>query len=489
MTGVLNDGRLHSRVREIVRTRRESEWVEFKINTLEHEKVAEYISAIANAAAIEQQAHGFVVWGVSDDGTPVGTEIDPWTTKVGNEDLIPWLRRTIRPEHAAFDFRELRVEDVRLVVLVIDCALNVPVRKGTQEYVRIGSYNKPLATHPEQARRLWRSFDRTPFELRHALEGVTVDEALRRLDVDGFARLMDKPVTGDQSSRFRLLEDFDFVQSDGHGRCSITNLGALCIARQLNDFPSLGRKAVRFVRYTSTDSSEALDAIDGRKGYLLGFEGLLDYIKSHLPRDPETYTPRRISGEHFPEIAVREIVANALIHQDLSVTGASPLIELFADRLEVSNPGAPLEPDHRRLLDTSPRSRNEKLAQVMRLAGVCEERGRGLDKAVLAAETARVPAPEVRAVGEATRATILGPRDIKDMTASERQWTTYMHTAVRHLGHEATTNSTLRKRFGLSASEVSKISRLIGSTVEVGLIKAVDPDAGPRSMRYVPFWA
>ena len=79
--------------------------------------------------------------------------------------------------------------------------------------------------------------------------------------------------------------------------------------------------------------------------------------------------------------------------------------------------------------------------------------------------------------------------DINDMTVEERQWTTYMHTAIRYLGHEAATNSTLRDRLGLEARDVSKVSRLIGSTIEIGLIKAVDANAGPRSIKYVPFWA
>ena len=44
----------------------------------------------------------------------------------------------------------------------------------------------------------------------------------------------------------------------------------------------------------------------------------------------------------FPEPAVRELVANALIHQDFSVTGAGPMIEIFDGRVEITNPGEPL---------------------------------------------------------------------------------------------------------------------------------------------------
>jgi len=67
----------------------------------------------------------------------------------------------------------------------------------------------------------------------------------------------------------------------------------------------------------------------------------------------------------YPEIAVRELVANALIHQDFSITGAGPMVEVFGDRVEITNPGEPLI-DTLRFIDEPPRSRNEMLASLMR---------------------------------------------------------------------------------------------------------------------------
>lgn len=49
----------------------------------------------------------------------------------------------------------------------------------------------------------------------------------------------------------------------------------------------------------------------------------------------------RRSVPMYPELAVRELVANALIHQDFTVGGAGPMIEIFADRMESSSPPLP----------------------------------------------------------------------------------------------------------------------------------------------------
>ena len=85
----------------------------------------------------------------------------------------------------------------------------------------------------------------------------------------------------------------------------------------------------------------------------------------------------------YPEIAIRELVANMLIHQDFEQHGTNPMVEVFSDRIEFSNPGAPLI-NIERIIDTVPVSRNENIAGFMHKCGICEERGSGYDKIVLA---------------------------------------------------------------------------------------------------------
>lgn len=82
---------------------------------------------------------------------------------------------------------------------------------------------------------------------------------------------------------------------------------------------------------------------------------------------------------------MRELVANALMHQDFFVTGAGPMVEIFEDRIEITNPGEPLV-DTERFVDTPPKSRNEALASLMRRFRICEERGSGIDKVVFQVE-------------------------------------------------------------------------------------------------------
>ena len=80
----------------------------------------------------------------------------------------------------------------------------------------------------------------------------------------------------------------------------------------------------------------------------------------------------------FPSIAVRELTANALIHQDFSESGASVRIEIYSDRIEFTNLGIPSIPTERFIDEDN--ARNERLADLSRRLRLCEKRGSGLIK-------------------------------------------------------------------------------------------------------------
>ena len=190
----------------------------------------------------------------------------------------------------------------------------------------------------------------------------------------------------------------------------------------------------------------------------------------------------------YPELAVRELVANALIHQDFFVTGTSPMIEIFEDRIEISNPGAPLVQTER-FVDSPPQSRNEKLASLMRRIGVCEERGSGWDKVVFETEFHQLPAPLAEATEAHTRVVMFAPRPLTKMDRADRVRAVYLHACLRYVNRQHTTNSSVRERFGIQPKNSAIASRLIKEAIEDGALVPYDKGAAPKLMRYVPVWA
>jgi predicted HTH transcriptional regulator len=479
---------LISLVRELCRLPRETEWVEFKHNNDSPDEIGEYISALSNSATLAGKAKAYLVWGVEDSERQIiGTRFSPSTAKKGNEELENWLLRLLDPP-INFHFFELTVDDKPVVLLEIPAAVRHPVRFQGQEFIRVGSYKKPLKNYPEKERMLWRLFDQIPFEVGVALAQVSGEQITQLLDYPAYFDLMNLPLPESRSSILQALAADELIQNNDAGSWDITNLGAILFAKRLKDFPFLRRKAIRVIQYRGNSRIETIREQEGGKGYANGFEGLITYINGILPSNEIIEQALRRTVPMYPELAVRELVANAIIHQDFSVTGAGPMVEIFEDRMEITNPGLPLV-DTDRFLDNPPKSRNETLAALMRRMGICEERGSGVDKVVQETEIYQLPAPIFEVTGDNTRAILFAPQSLSKMDKSDRIRACYFHAVLRYVNRDYMTNSSLRERFGLPPKSRPTATKLIKEAIEAGAIKPYDESAAPKLMKYVPFWA
>jgi ATP-dependent DNA helicase RecG len=488
MTTVRSVEYLTSLVNELRNLPKETEWVEFMVNDAEPQEIGEYLSALSNAAALCGKAFAYLVWGVEDGNHDlVGTNFDPDTAKVGNEELENWLLRLLSPR-IDFHFHCFEVGGKRVVLLEIGQAFRHPVAFQGAEWIRVGSYKKRLKEFPEKEKVLWRIFDHTPFERLVAAESLTADDVLRLLEYPAYFELLGLPLPDVKDGILSALVDDGMILKADNGTWSITNLGAILLAKKLSAFKGLARKAVRVITYKGRSRVETLHENPETKGYAVGFEGLIAYISSQGPPNEVMVKALRKEVHMYPDLAVRELVANALIHQDFLVTGAGPMVELFEDRLEITNPGKPLVKTER-FLDSPPKSRNEALASFMRRVGVCEERGSGVDKVVFQTEFYQLPAPAFEAPEDNTRAVLFAHRPLTRMDKEDRIRATYLHACLRYVNRDFMTNTTLRDRFGIEAENISLASRFIKEAVDAGVIHLHDASAGPKYRKYVPFWA
>jgi ATP-dependent DNA helicase RecG len=171
------------------------------------------------------------------------------------------------------------------------------------------------------------------------------------------------------------------------------------------------------VIYEGINKLQTRDDKTDNRGYAVGFEGLVDFVHSAAPQN--RFIEEVVEEvKMFPEQALRELIANALVHQDFLATGTSVMIEMYSDRIEISNPGIP-PIKVERFIDEY-RSRNEQLADLMQRFGICEEKGSGIDKVVSAAEMFQPPAPDFRVGETRTTAVLFAHQDFDDMSKSDR---------------------------------------------------------------------
>ncbi len=488
MTTQKTDAEIHALLQELRKQPLETEWVEFKRNNTKPEEMGEYISALSNSAALLGKVRAWLVWGVDDVSHDlVGTTFKPRHAKVGNEELENWLLRLLTPK-IDFCFYTLEVEEKSIVILEIAAASKNPVAFQNVEYIRVGSYKKKLKDFPEKERTLWRAFDVTPFEKEIAADKQTEQDVLTHLDCSKYSSLLSQPVAENEDTSLHALQTENMIVRNVDGSWSITNLGAILLGVNIAAFRVLAHKATRIILYSGENRLATEKEYVRTKGYALDFEELVATVIDLSLGKEVIENGLRKQAAPFPAIAVRELIANALIHQDFHFSGTAPMIEIFSNRIEITSPGLPLV-HLERFLDSPPRSRNEALASFMRRIGVCEERGSGIDKVVAQCEQHQLPAPLFETVGGCTRVVLFAHMKLSDLDKEDRIRACYLHACLQYVERKALTNASLRERFGIEEKNKATISRYIREAVDAGVIALVNPEAGRRIMKYHPFWA
>lgn len=475
-------------VKRLCKLPAETEWLELKCNNENPQEIGEYISALSNSAALNERDKAYLIWGVDDVyHNIIGTKFCPAMAKVGNQELENWLLGLLNP-NLYIKFINLSIDDKNVVILEIPRAVNIPVSFKGLEYIRIGSYKKKLKDFSEKERALWQSFSTTPYELMPAAENVTEEEVTVLLDCAKYYELMNLPLPTNRAGIIYNMLDEEFIRKNDVGNYTITNLGALLFAKNLNNFRHLKRKAIRVVQYNGTGRTQADREKIFEQGYAVCFSDICGYINTLIPQSEEINADYRKTHIMFPQKAIREMVSNLIIHQQLDVRGAGPMVEIFSTRVETSNPGNLLV-DVNRIIDTAPHSRNEAMASFLRIIRVCEERGSGFDRMEEGLGELKIPAPKVETGDNFTRTKLYWYPELSAWDKEDKIRTCYLSTCYNYVNDIAVSNAVLRNRFGVEDKNKAIVSRIIKDTMEAGLIKLSDEKAAPKMRRYIPYWA
>ncbi|MCI1732287.1 MAG: putative DNA binding domain-containing protein [Prevotella sp.] len=465
---------------------KETEWIEFKHNFHSVEEIGERISAISNSACILNKPCGYLIFGIEDETHEiVGTSFKAKSYKKGNEELELWLVNRLNPridfETYEFDYSE----NIHISIYIIPATITVPVTFLHTAYIRVGSLTKKLEGYSDKEAKIWRKGEMFSLDSRIVRKVGNASEILSLLSTETYFDLLHLPYPQNTQGIIERLISEHIVKKEQQGY-SITELGAILFAKNLFDFDNLSRKAIRVIVYKGKNKIETVREQIGTKGYAVGFEGLVDWIDGQLPANEEIGRALRKEVRIFPKISLRELIANALIHQDFTELGF-PIIEIYLDRIEISNPGTPLI-SAERFIDEYV-SRNESLADLMRRMGFCEEKGSGMDKVVFHNELYQLPAINVIVQERRTSVTLFAYKKLTSLGKKEKIQACYQHACLKYVSNDKMSNQSLRERFGIEDQNSSIASRIIRDTLDANKIKEDDPDSNSKKFKkYIPYW-
>jgi len=457
----------------------ENEHLEFKEarTRFDEEKVLQYCAALAN------EGGGHLILGVTNQypRQVIGTQ-----AFVPEQKINQLKKRIVETLSMRVEVTEVAHPDGRVLVFDIPPRPSGhPIALGGAYFMRAGESLVPMTS--DKLKRIFAE-DHSDWFLQPAKAEVAPDEVIALLDTQTYFDLLRLPYPSNREAVLERLKSESLIKQTSGG-LAISNLAALLLAKRLDAFPpSLARKAPRIVIYEGFSKLITREDRPINRGYAVGFADMIEFIHAAAPQNHVVEQAVREEVKMFPKQALRELIANALVHQDFLASGTSVMIEMYDDRIEISNPGVPAI-NVERFIDEY-QSRNERLADLMRRLGICEEKGSGVDKVVSAAEAYQLPAPDFRVSDVRTTAILFAHQNFSKMSKSDRIRACYQHCCLLYVSNQRMSNLSLRERFGLPESASASISLVISATKEVDLIKADDAESSStRYARYLPYWA
>ena len=398
----------------------ESRQLEFKRATTQFDST----KLMRYCCALSCEGGGKMVFGVSDDKQVVGTQAfaDPAKTEHDIHNRIG-LRCT---------FETLQADGKRVLILHIPrSVVGHPTSYEGRYWMRSGESLAPMS--PARLRELLN--EGAPSYLDENEPGTHSWDEIKLLPaVERYYELIGSRMPGEETQirdflRMHFVERTAFDASLFY----IRRLGAITLARSLNDFPDVEHHTIRVMRLRGTSITDMVFDRTYSKGYAVVFDDVIDQINALLPVNEDFADGLRDEHRDFSLVAVREIVVNACVHQDFMEHG-------------------------------------------------------GIDRALENIEKQQTDAPEFIVKTRSTTVELRKGR-FEDMGMKERVNAAYLHCCLQTAKGGFLTNSSLRERFGLSKAKTAVTSQVIAAAVDAGLI-FLDPatKGSRRTARYLPFY-
>lgn len=462
--------------------------LEFKKNNKDPERIGKYISAISNMCALDDVPYGYLIFGLSDNKEIMGTDLDLSNKKIGNTSLSFWLNSLLYPSDI-FDYDDLNINEKKIIIIRIRKAKDYTTTFKKIEYGRVNDSLVELNNNPFLKRKIWERLLFSFTEESHAMESLREERLEDYLDMRKYYSLMNKPYPMNRGDVISRMLGEKFVVRRDDGRYDITIFGGLMVARSLSDFPLLSGKKIEVVKYeTESRSSSTSRPVIFDEGYLFSFNDIVATVSNLMGLKEKVTNGLRFRVETIPEIIIRELVSNAMIHQDLNPNNGKILIECFPKWLEIYNPGKlTVNPD--RMIDMAPDPSNRHMVEMLSRFDIGEGHGTGYDKIERAIEEMHLPPLLIKKEDYGLRVTVYTYKDWKEYRDEEKLKAIYFHVVLSYISGHYATNESIRTRFNLEDKDKSQISRLVSKSIGIGKIKKSPDSTGPRNISYIPYWA
>lgn len=372
--------------------------VEFK------EKFSNLDSLAAEICALANTEGGTIFFGVADDKEIKGLK----DYQKIEEQIMNLLRHNLEPSFSA-KFVLTEIDNKVIGILNVPKSYFRPHKTNQgRYYIRVGTTKRYPSR--EELARIYQDVG----QIRYDLAGIQATN-IRDLDLDKvndyYRRFYNENLFSSQLGLEQTLVNLEFLtdQADQSGKKSATVAGLLFFGREPQKF--LPQSAVSVGVYDGKNLAAPMKNREEIKGTLVEvFEQVWDYVKRHLEINYEYLKGKRTEVLEYSEIAIREMIVNALVHRNYSIDGEQIRVFLFKDKMWVSSPGRLPNTITLDNITFRRHARNPLITEIMWNLGYVEKSGSGILRIIKAMQKHNQTVPKLEIEGEEFRVTIFNER-------------------------------------------------------------------------------
>ena len=372
----------------------ETEWLEFKENCHDIERIGKYISGLSNSACMKNRQYGYMVWGVQDETHEIiGTSLDLDKPLPSNSQPRIWLKNKLSPA-IDFEFFTFYVDGKRIVLLEIEAAYRQPVAFDHKEYVRFGSSLTELSKYPSHEETIWRS-------LGHDWTGETIPGlGLEALSQDAIVlarkRFQEKHKEDSFAEEIQEWDDWTFLNKSRLAIDNeITRAAVLLLGKP--EFSNYLKPASAKITWNLVDSEGiSIDYHHFEPPFLITVDQLFAKIRNIVLRAMPDGTLFPIEIPQYDSWVFREALHNCIVHQDYN-RRKNIVVTEFPDRIIFANAGKFLPETIENAIFNNRRPRlypNQHLAEVMVELKMIDTIGSGIARMFRTQQKRFMPMPE-----------------------------------------------------------------------------------------------
>jgi len=315
-------------------------------------------SLIEEVCAFANSSGGKVLLGVFDDGEVKGIRTD--------NNILSRIQDVVNRLEPKLNIK-IPISD-NIIIIDVPQGKEKPYGCSRGFFVRIGPNSQKL-TRNEIV-----SFFQKEGKIRFDELENSKAKFERDFDKEAFIKFIElSKITPAIDHKF-LLENLDCMLENG----KLTNAGVLFFAKSV-EFLLLQAKVV-CVLYKGTEKLHILDKKDFYGNIIQNIENAIMFVKRHTNIEYKIENLRREEIPEIPDIALREAIVNAVCHRDYFEKGANVMIEIFDNRVEISNPGGLPSGLDAKEFGTKSVVRNPVIASLLNRADYIEQIGTGINR-------------------------------------------------------------------------------------------------------------